>query len=180
MKTDRKSNWPRLDLFLLSLMVLISVGGCDRKSSPSTASAAGGPKSGVAESVLTTWQQGDQAGAVKRFVEIDWTARPLFAPESVFNLSESQLQTLGASSRKAKLDQLMPQLDTFKKLARGVVEAGRDAAARKDTAYARKCFAAIRQSGQALEGPQSMRIVRLVGQAMTKMADTESAKIANQ
>jgi len=129
--------------------------------------------------VLRQWEQGNQAAAVKSFVETDWTARPLFGPESALSLTESQFQALGVSERETRTQQATLQLDALKKLARGVAETGREAAASKDTAYARKCFESLRVSGQALDSPESLRIVRLVGQAMIRMGNAEMAKLAN-
>ena len=177
MKTCQNSNRTGQKSILLALALLASLPGCGRKDVASAPPVPAMASQSPAESVLRTWLQGDQAGAVKGFVETDWTARPLFGPESALSLSEKQLQALGESDRKARAGQFMPELDAFKKLARSVAEAGRDAAARNDTTYARKCFESLRQAGQALDSPESMTIVRLVGQALVKMADAEKAKV---
>ena len=73
---------------------------------------------------------------------------------------------------------MMAQIASLKQLAQAVVQAGHDAASKGDTTQARNCFTAVRQCGMALEGPDCMQLVQLVGKAFEKMADSELAKIA--
>ncbi len=181
MSTSNRSRAPRVSATLTVVtMLVIALAGCGRRTGPSTSpsgSASSATRPAVAEPVLSAWQQGDSAGAIRRFLEADWKARPLFAPGSPLSLTEDQFQSLSAADREAKGAATMAQLDAFKKLARAVAEAGQQAHASGDTAQARKDFVALRQCGEALSSPESMRIVQLVGQALTKMADAETAKL---
>jgi hypothetical protein len=127
--------------------------------------------------MISTWEQGDVAGAVKRFLQTDWTARPLFPAESPLSLSEDQFRALSTAERETVSAQVIKQLDTFKALTRAVAGAAREAAARGDTAQARKCYQALQQCGDALSSPNSMLIVQLVGKALNKMAATEATKL---
>jgi len=142
------------------------------KEQPSAASA-----SPVAQAALSAWQQGDQSTAVSSFLAADWSARPLFASDSVLSLTEAQFASLSAADRQAKSGEMTKQLDSLKRLAAAVAQAGRDAASKGDTAQAQKCFTSLKQCGAALSSPDCLSLVQLVGKAFTKMADTELAKI---
>ena len=66
--------------------------------------------------------------------------------------------------------EMMSQLDSVKKLAAAVAQAGRDAASKGDTAQARKYFTSLKQCGTALDSPDCLSLVQLVGKAFKKMA----------
>jgi hypothetical protein len=127
--------------------------------------------------VQAAWEKGDKSAAVARFAETDWRARPLFAPESPLGLSEQQFQSLPAAERTAKLEETLAQIGTLKKLAAAVMQAGLDAAAKQDFDHARKYFTSLKQCGEALDGPDSLLVVKLVGRAMKKNADAELAEL---
>ncbi|MGD0744442.1 MAG: hypothetical protein ABSA45_04725 [Verrucomicrobiota bacterium] len=159
--------------------------GCGKKNVPistspspsndqtNTASAA----LSVTQPALTAWQQGDKAAAVGSYVAANWSARPLFAAGSPLSLNDSQFKALSDAHRQAKSGELTAQLDSFKQLAAAVAQAGRDAASKGDTAQARMCFTSLKQCGTALDSPDCLIIVRLVGQGLKKRADTELAKL---
>jgi hypothetical protein len=126
---------------------------------------------------MTAWQQGDKSTAISSFLAIDWSARPLFAPDSTLSLSEGQLKALSDADRQARSSEMMSQISSLKQLAAAVAQAGRDAASKGDSAQARKCFMSLKQCGTALDSADNLLMVQLVGQACKKMADTELAKI---
>ena len=82
---------------------------------------------------------------------------------------------LSDTERQAK--DMLSQIASLKQLAQAVVQAGRDAASKGDAAQARKYFTSLKQCGTALESPDCMQLVQLVGKAFVKMSDTESAKV---
>jgi hypothetical protein len=157
------------------LGISLLLAGCGKKTPPpsSTPSTA----APVTESAMTAWQQGDKSTAVRSFVETDWSGRPLFAASSTLSLTEDQFKALSNAERQAKSGEMMSQLDSLKELARAVAESGRDAASKGDTAQARKYFTSLKQCGTALDSPDCLSLVQLVGRAFKKMADTELAKI---
>jgi len=157
--------------------VLILLAGCGKKTSSSggSSSPAAAP---VIQPVMTAWQQGDKSTAVSKFFATDWSARPLFAPDSALSLTESEFGSLPANDAQLKESkEMLPQLASLKQLAAAVIQAGREAAAKGDLTQARKYFTASKQFGAALDSPDYTHIVQLVGQAIGKMADTELAKI---
>lgn len=130
------------------------------------------------ESALSAWQAGDKATAVSRFVQVDWTRRPLFASNSVLGLSETQFQAIPNSSRRAKMEELLSQVPILKRIAVAVATAGKDAAARKDFADAKKHFTSLEQCGETLSGPDFTLLVQQIGKFMKNLADEESAKLS--
>jgi hypothetical protein len=161
----------------------ILTAGCGKPSTPSGGAVAPPadttaiPATPISQPALTAWRQGDKAGAVAGFLAADWSAHPLFAADSALSLSESQFKALSDADRQAKSTELTTQLGVFKQLAAAVTQAGQEAAAKGDPAQARKCFTALKQCGAALAGPDSSSLVQLVGQALSKRADTELGKL---
>lgn len=157
----------------------ILMAGCGKKetlaSNSNTPSSV--QTSPISQPALTAWQQGDKAAAISNFVAADWSARPLFAADSPLSLSEDQFKSLSDADRKTKSKVMLAQIDSFKTLAAAVIQAGHDAAAKGDAAEARKDFTALKACGAALGGPESLKLVQLVGEALNKNADTELAKI---
>ena len=156
----------RVSAWLLVVMAGIGLVGCGRKSS-STA---------VLPRILTKWKQGDKNGAIEQFVGTDWSARPLFDPASPMSLSEKQFQALSTADASSKLNDLMPQIKDLRELANGVIQAGKDAAKNQDKAKAKKYFTAVSQYGAAIDSPETLLIVQLVGRAIKKIGDEELAK----
>ena len=126
---------------------------------------------------MSAWQQGDQSAAISSFLAADWSARPLFASDSVLSLTEDQFKSLSDADRQAKSGEMTKQLDSLKRLAAAVAQAGRDAASNGDTAQAQKCFTSLKQCGAALSSPDCLGLVQLVGKAFSRMADTGLAKM---
>lgn len=166
------------------MAVTMFLAGCGKPdassgSSPSQAKEQpnGSPAAPVAQSAMLAWQQGDKSMAVSKFVEADWSARPLFPADSALSLTEDQFRSLPMAESEAKGKEMLPQLSALKALATAVAQAGREAAAKGDAVQAQKYFTALNQAGTALSSPDCMTIVQLVGKAFTKMADTELSKI---
>ena len=149
---------------------LIGIGltGCGRKGGTPPAT----------QSVLTAWQQGDKPAAVRCFVEADWNARPLFAPGSTLSLTEEQFMSLTSSDRDAKMKDVLAQVNAMRELANTVMQAGRDAAGKKDVVQARKYFASVKEYGVALNSSDTLALVKIIGKAIKGMADVELSKLS--
>jgi hypothetical protein len=155
-----------------AIAATILLAGCGKQNS-----SAGASSSPVAEPALRAWQQGDKPAALKAFLEANWSARVLFETGSMLSLSEDQFVALSEANRQAKSGEMMAQVSSFKQMAAAVAQAGREAAAKGDATEARKYFTALKQCGTALDSADRLRIVRLVGQSLKKMADIELAKV---
>ena len=75
------------------------------------------------------------------------------------------------------MKELLPQLSAIRELAKAVVQAGRDAAGKGDSAQARKYFESLKQFGAAIESPEHLKMVEVVGRAVKQMADMELSKL---
>jgi len=146
-------------------------------TSPDSAKPFGVATAPAGQSVVSLWQEGDRTKAIDRFVETDWKVRPLFAADSVLSFSEAQFAGLPRPDVEAKGREMMEQITPLKQLAAAVAQAGVDAEARNDTAQASKYFKALKECGQALDTPDSLKLLRLVGQGIQKRADKELAKL---
>ncbi len=160
------------DAVLILALLLV---GCGKKASAPNSSSPGGVP--VAQAALAAWQQGDKLTAVNRFIQADWSAPPLFASESVLSLSEKQFKSLSNSERTAKSGEMMAQVESLKKLGTAVADAGREAAAKGGKEQARRNFTSLTQSGTALDSPDCLAIVQLVGKGFKKIGETELAKL---
>ena len=158
------------------LTVSLLSAGCHQKTKAPSSSPAAGPP--VVQPVMVAWQQGNRSTAVSSFAQADWRSRPLFETGSTLSLNEEQFMALPEAERKARSEEMLSQLRLLKQLGSAVAQAGRDAASKGDTVQARKYFTSLKEFGTALNSPDCMRIVQLVGQAIQKMGDTELAKIA--
>ena len=56
--------------------------------------------------------------------------------------------------------------------------AGREAVSKKEVDLGRRHFVSLQQCGDALNTPETLAVVKLIGQAMKKMADAELVKLA--
>lgn len=163
---------------LVALLVTGAIAGCGTKShSDAKRTSSNSTSTPMAEAVLTRWEQGDTAGAVRQFLETDWSTKRLFTPGSAMNLSELQFKALSAVERESRSAETQSRLSALRKLAGAVAQAGREAAEKQHLALARKHFAALEQCGSALDTPDSMLIVQLGGRALKKMAAAEAAKL---
>lgn len=159
----------KLALFVLMFLVALSTSGCRKKS----ASPA------VLPAILTAWQQGDKDAAIQRFVDADWSQRPLFDPASSMSGSEKQFEALSTSEQEAKVKDFMPRLAELRDLGKAVIQAGNDAAEKKDLAKAKKYIMAAQRFGEALNHSDHLNIIQLVGKAVKKVADDALAKLGS-
>lgn len=121
--------------------------------------------------VLNIWRQGNKAEAVNRFLETDWSKRPLFAPESTLSLTEEQLHALSDDDRQSRVKELEGAGDIHH-VAMAVQQAGLDAAKKNDLTQARRCFISLQQCGRALKTSNNQRLLQMFGQAMERIGDT--------
>ena len=167
------------------LAVSLYLAGCDNKDeAPAGSAPARKPSASAAvaaapvtQAAMAAWQQGDKSAAISSFIAADWSARPLFASDSPFSLSEDQFKTLSNADRQVKSNEMLPQIGSLKQLAAAVADAGRDAAAKGDATQARKCYTTLKQFGTALDSPDHASLVQMLGQSFKTTADTELTKL---
>ena len=184
-------NWARFVCCAAMPFVGFALAGCGRSERPVPTASPAAPTASPAakatkpptsstpgmQQVLTSWQNGDKVAAVSQFVQVDWSARPLFAADSPLNLSEDQFRSLSQSERTAKNGELLSQVPRLKDVYREVVEAGRSAAAKGDTAEARRDFMALKRCGEALDSQDFTLFVGALGKLFKRTADEELTKL---
>jgi len=171
MKTEPPKAVASLVTMALAATLAAALVGCGKQQTPAGATGKPAPL----DQVLASWQQGDQAGAIQRFLETDWKSSSAIGARSPLSHRESELPGMSAAARDKLAKEVMAQLSDLKALARAVRDQGQ-AAAGTDPAQARRCFAKLEECGAALDKPEGMKIVQLVGQALRKMAAAQSAK----
>lgn len=145
--------------------------GCGKQGSSSELAVP------VAEPAMMAWEQGDKPTAVSRFLEADWSGRPLFPRSSLLSLTEDQFAALPRSEIQAKSSQILSQVDELERLASAVAQAGEDSAAKGDTGQARKYFTSLQQCGAAFDSTNCLKMVQILGRSFEEHARTELAKI---
>lgn len=161
----------------LTIVTCLSAGfiGCGKSSAPPSATSPTRQGTPATAPILTAWQQGDQAAAVRAFVETDWSARPLFEPGSTLALTEQQYAALPAAQRALDEPKMLATMRALKEVAPAVAQAGRDALAKGDMAQARKHFSSLQKCGTAFSSADCLNLLQIHGKAFTWMADTELA-----
>lgn len=124
----------------------------------------------IVPELLATLEQDGEETTINRFLEVDWSARPLFTPGSLLSLSEDEFTALPIAEREAKPSEILVQLGALRKLVTAVDQAGVDAATKQDFIKARRCFDSLKSCGRAFDNPGTMLIVRFFGQAVEKKA----------
>jgi hypothetical protein len=141
----------------------------------------GSGSNSITQPILTAWQQGNTSAAVSQFRDADWSARPFFVAGSTLNLTEEQFRSRFSSftpdEMESKRQEMMAPLDTLKRVGAAAAQAGRDAAAKEDLVAARKYFTSLLRCGEALDSPESLALLKLVGQGMKRRADAELATL---
>ncbi len=133
----------------------------------------------VMQPILAVWQEGNHAQAVSLFAEANWNGRPTFPPGMTLSMTEAQFAALSDADRQLRFGELTAQLDLVKHLAASVSQAGRDAAAKGDNEQAKKFLASLQNCGAALDTPERLKLVRMVGKTMKEMGSNELAKMAH-
>lgn len=94
------------------------------------------------------------------------------------SLTEEQFMSLTSSDRDAKMKDVLAQVNAMRELANTVMQAGRDAAGKKDVVQARKYFASVKEYGVALNSSDTLALVKIIGKAIKGMADVELSKLS--
>jgi hypothetical protein len=178
----------QIQVWTVLTLLVVGLVGCDKKADGPAAPPAQPGSSGIGtatpvlQSILTVWQNGEHATAISNFVQADWTSRPLFPVGSSLNLTEDEFRSqvrsmFSADAVNAMGTNLMAELEPIKRLAAAVGQAGQKAAVEQDYPTARKHFTALKQCGEALDGTNSLGLLKLVGQGLRKRAEIELSKL---
>ena len=163
-----------LSLELRRLLLVVSLAwtaGCGDHgaSNAKPGETSTGGKATPLEESLDCWRAGDQAGAIRRFVEVDWKQKPAaFTLDTPLSRREQELVKMSPADREVLMSKVTPQLRDLKQLAAAVRDQG-VAATATNPEFARRCFAKLDECGAALDQPEALKILRLTAQAIRKM-----------
>jgi hypothetical protein len=127
--------------------------------------------SATLDQAMKLWNAGKQDEATAVFLAVDFNRRPLFPSGSVLNYTEKQFMALSRPAAEKLSKQMFEDVPKLKGLCVRVKEIAQSALSRGDKATAEKCTAQLKQCATALDYPDSLALLKLVGKAVKKIAD---------
>ena len=126
--------------------------------------------SATLDDAIKLWRAGKQSEAAEKFLAVDFSKRPLFPTGSVLNMTEAEFGALPNAARDKMSKSILDDIQTVKLIARQVNETAKTALAAQDQTKASLCTNQLKASGEAFDRPGGLALLKLVGQAMKKMA----------
>lgn len=117
--------------------------------------------------VMKLWREGKQSDAVDKFLAVDFSKRPLFPTGSVLNLTEAEFIELPSAARDKMSKAMLDDIQIIKLIAGQVKDLA------KTPAKAAQCRSQLKAAGEAFDRPGGLALLKLVGQALKKMAATQ-------
>lgn len=114
------------------------------------------------------WQAGNKDDALKEFVAVDFTQRPLFPKGSVLAYSETEFMALPRAVNEKIHPQILSEIRPLKGLALHVKEASVAAQNQGDKAKADKYLLQLQRCGEALDHPNSLALLQVVGKGFKR------------
>jgi hypothetical protein len=149
-------------------VTLIAFSGSPAHASDTTQKpTAGKPAAATMAEAMKLWREGKQSDAVDKFLAVDFSKRPLFPTGSVLNLTEAEFIELPSAARDKMSKAMLDDIQTIKLIAGQVKELA------KTPAKAAQCRSQLKAAGEAFDRPGGLALLKLVGQALKKMAATQ-------
>ncbi len=139
---------------------------------PGPFAAATQPGATTLDQTLKLWNAGKKDEALKAFLAIDFSRKPLFPPGAVLGYTEKQFIELPKAVRDKIHPEIVAGMKPLKALSSHVRDTARAAAAAGQTGQARTQVAQLKRFGEALDQPDALALLKLVGKAIQKMAAT--------
>lgn len=121
-------------------------------------------KAAALDDALKLWRAGNQTEAVDRFLKVDFSKRPLFPVGSVLNMTEAEFVALPTAAQEKMRKPMMDDIQTLKLIAAQVK------AQSKTSEKSAHCLSQLKAAGEAFDRTGGLALLKLVGQAMKKMA----------
>lgn len=131
---------------------------------------AGKESSATISEAIKLWRDGKQSDAVDKFLVVDFSKRPLFPTGSVLNLTEAEFIELPSAARDKMSKAMLADVQTIKLIAGRINESAKAARAAQDQSKATLCTSQLKAAGEAFDRPDGLALLKLVGQALKKMA----------
>lgn len=119
---------------------------------------------------MKLWQAGNKDDALKEFVAVDFTQRPLFPKGSVLAYSETEFVALPRAVSEKIGPQILAEIRPLKGLALHVKEAAVAAQDQGEQGKADKYLLQLKRCGQALGHPDSLAILRTFERMFARMS----------
>lgn len=157
---------PRLGTGLLLAGVMLSSSSMTTLAQTKTESTPVQPsaKKATLDNALKLWRAGQQTEAVDQFLAVDFSKQPLFPAGSTLNLTEAEFVALPTAAREKMRMPMMEDIQTLKLIAAQVK------AQSKTSEKSALCLSQLKAAGEAFDRPGGLALLKLVGQAMKKMA----------
>lgn len=166
--------WP----LILLVTIPIALPSAHAQTSPAGGNAARADKRATAtlDQAMTLWRGGKKDEAVAKFMAVDFSRRPLFPASSVLNYTEAQFIALPQAARDKLSTQMNADIRVLKEICANIGETAKSALAGGAAAKSDKYSAQLKKCGDALNQPDSLALLKLVGKAIQKRAaETSSA-----
>jgi hypothetical protein len=124
------------------------------------------------------WQAGNKDDALKEFVAVDFTQRPLFPKGSVLAYSEKEFMALPRAVSEKIAPQILTEIRPLKGLALHVKEAAVTAQTQGDQGKADKYLLQLKRCGEALGHPDSLAILRTFEKVFTRLSANPASPTA--
>jgi hypothetical protein len=131
------------------------------------------------DQAMKLWRVGKKAEATEKFMAVDMSQRPLFPTGSVLNYSEKQFVALPQAVRDKLSKEMLADIQVIKEICAHVKEASKSAASGGDNAKAEKGLAQLKKCGEALDQPDSLALLQMVGKGLKKTAAAQSSTPKN-
>jgi len=122
------------------------------------------------DEAMTLWRASKKDEAVAKFMAVDFSRRPLFPTGSVLNYTEAQFVALPQAARDKLATQMNADIRVLKEICAHVRDAAKSALAGGDSAKSGNYTAQLKKCGDALNQPDSLALLKLVGKAIQKQA----------
>lgn len=169
-------------LRLLPMLAVLLFAGTDQvdaaeKSAPAPAPASEARKPATAslDAALALWKMGDHDAAVAQFLAVDFRRRPLFPAGSSMAYTEKEFAGLPAATRERVHQEILAQSHLLKLLGARVRDLGKAALQAGKPSVAEQHLGALQRCGDALETPDALTLLQLIGKGFRKAADRATA-----
>jgi hypothetical protein len=158
---------------LSTVAVLVLLAGCSKSNTTSPRSGTGtGEKqeSSALTDCVALWSAGNQEAAIEKFLAIDWNDALLFPSGTPLAYAERDLASLSENQLRQDMGEIESIAKALKEMSLRIKQLGEEARAAGNSTEAETCFNSLGKCGTALDQPNRLKILQLVGKAIKKMA----------
>ncbi len=175
--TGRIATWPLI--LLVAIPMLLSSARAQTRPAGGNASPTEKRTTATVDQAMTLWQGGKKDEAIAKFMAVDFSRRPLFPTGSVLNYTEAQFVVLPQAARDKLATQMNADIRVLKEICAHVRDTAKSVPPGGGSAKSSSYTAQLKKCGDALNHPDSLALLKLVGKAIQKQAAEISAAPQN-